>query len=277
MVKSKAAQHQLVSQADFITLFKEALNDDEVVNKLASKLGDTLGQVPNRRTTLRISGISETQEEDTDEVTLALQSDTMKIEPPITLDDIDRTHRIGPKTKSPRVLLVRFTTYRKRRAGYEKRSCLRGSSTYLNEDLTAHRAHLLYRTRDAKRKNTIKDCWTYDGITETWHVDLFERKGYHSVRSYRKARRGGGVSLFVKSAVNFNERSELCELNDPYECLFIELNDLTSKRNIIVSLIYRPPDFDKDAFITSLSQKLTKLKTENKRSEENSIKNTTLG
>jgi hypothetical protein len=73
------------------------------------------------------------------------------------------------------------------------------------------------------------------------------------------------VSLFVKSAVNFSERSELCELNDPYECLFIELNDLTSKRNIIVSLIYRPPDFDKDAFITSLSQKLTKLKTENKR------------
>jgi hypothetical protein len=37
-------------------------------------------------------------------------------------------------------------------------------------------------------------CLQFDftllGITETWHVDLFERKGYHSVHSYVKP---GGV------------------------------------------------------------------------------------
>ena len=37
------------------------------------------------------------------------------------------------------------------------------SGLYLNDDLTRSRAQLLYECRQAKKKELIADCWSYDG------------------------------------------------------------------------------------------------------------------
>ena len=38
-----------------------------------------------------------------------------------------------------------------------------GSRLFLNDDLTRSRAQLLYECRQAKKKQLITDCWSYDG------------------------------------------------------------------------------------------------------------------
>jgi hypothetical protein len=60
--------------------------------------------------------------------------------------------------------------------------------------------------------------------------------GYSHVGATRPTRSGGGVSLHIKSSLEYRTRPDLHSFNDINESLFIEL----SNDNVIIGAIYRP-------------------------------------
>ena len=171
---------------------------DQQINQLENKVQslenkcDDLEQY-SRRNSLRITGIPEkVNDDDPCQKSLDL-FESMQINPPIILQDIDRIHRVGPKMENkPRPILVKFSNYQARHRVYKARTKLRkggrdpnrpwGIQTaanveaddqpvqpqqhlqvFINEDLTKNRANLLWKARNKKRAKRIYDCWTYDG------------------------------------------------------------------------------------------------------------------
>ena len=94
----------------------------------------------SRRNNVRISGISETQREDTDQLVLQIVSN---IGVDIALNTIDRFHRVG--RKHPKDIIVKFVSYRDRRSLFANRKKLSTiddntlKDVYINDDLTAFR------------------------------------------------------------------------------------------------------------------------------------------
>lgn len=75
------------------------------------------------------------------------------------------------------------------------------------------------------------------GLTETWinetNKNLYNIKKYVHKESFRKVKRGGGVSLYVKEGLSFTEREELSINNSHLESLFIELSwKFTKQQNL---------------------------------------------
>ena len=215
-----------INQEDFITAFLVALEDKRVVEKLQSAMIEKLtGEVEHlkglvtrrdekikeleektecsiirnddleqysRRNSLRISGVTQSQDEDVEKEILTMFNTKMQVTPPITTADIDRAHRTGTVTEKsgPRAIIVKFATYRARQRVYASRSMLgppdkrrkpgdpwnrkqnEGATTerppyaqaiWVNEDLTLQRSALLYKARQKKKPHKINDCWTHDG------------------------------------------------------------------------------------------------------------------
>lgn len=123
----------------------------------------------SRRNSLRIDGLPDSTTEDPYQEVLKVANTHMKLKPPLSMEDIDRTHRVGPSQESrPRPLLVKFATYRARNRVMKARSSLRHLSPsapriFLNEDLTKGRAKLLWEARQKKKEGGINDCWSADG------------------------------------------------------------------------------------------------------------------
>ena len=157
---------------------KKALQEKEMeISSLKTKVSsletdlECLEQY-TRRNSIRISGVRETGGEDVVEKAVELFNNEMNVSPPVSLEDIDRVHRVGPISSSsshsgPRNILVKFATYRTRFRVMSQRRTLNNAGhalpIYLNEDLTRSRATLLYRARQLKQRGRINGCWTHDG------------------------------------------------------------------------------------------------------------------
>ena len=63
--------------------------------------------------------------------------------------------------------------------------------------------------------------------------------------------RGGGVALYVFTSLNYKVISELSYMTDAMETLCVEII-VPNRRNIVVAVVYRPPNSNHDDFITSL-------------------------
>ena len=65
------------------------------------------------------------------------------------------------------------------------------------------------------------------GLTETWfsdtNCDLYTIDDYQHIYYNRKDRCGGGVSLFLKNDITYNERTDLDISNDIFESIFVEI------------------------------------------------------
>ena len=104
------------------------------------------------------------------------------------------------------------------------------------------------------------------GCSESWLndyscVDLFNLDGYTLHLKNRPNRRGGGVCLYVKNSLFV----KVCDFDiddDHSESLFIEIN--TKDKNLIVGVIYRPPDSIFYTFRGKLENLLHKLNKSNK-------------
>ena len=128
-----------------------------------------------RRPNIRIQGIPQAGEGSTDDKVMELVNVTMALVPPLQLDDIERSRRLGPPTDKEgrprtRPIIVRFRSERIRDTVYRARLKLKdhnrehpGNQIFINEDLTARRALLAYETRQMKKNRQINDCWTADG------------------------------------------------------------------------------------------------------------------
>lgn len=120
----------------------------------------------SRRNCLRVAGIPESPNEDTDQIMIDICKD---LDTPVSLAEIDRSHRVGkrdPSGRRPRAIIVKFATYRARQTVYKKRTTLRHCGherVFLNEDLTRSRSDLLYQARLLAKDKRVEGAWTSDG------------------------------------------------------------------------------------------------------------------
>ena len=96
----------------------------------------------SRTQCLLIHGIDESEGENTDELCISVVNNEVGVE--LSLSDIERSHRIGPKkthstrrTKS-RAIIVRFASIRKRMEVFHNKKKLKGKKTVITESLTAY-------------------------------------------------------------------------------------------------------------------------------------------
>ena len=90
--------------------------------------------------------------------------------------------------------------------------------------------------------------------------------GYKAVHKYRPLRSGGGVSIFIQNSLEYFTREDLCHQNNSIESVFIEIDktQLGKDKNVIIGVVYRPPNGDIDLFNTYMSELLSKIKSERK-------------
>lgn len=142
----------------------------KTINKLESHIdsllqkNDALDQY-NRRNTFRVSGIPE---EDTENnlstKVIDLMNSKMDLRPPLDLSDLEKVHRAGKKGETePRAVIMKFSSHLPRNRILSGRRSLKGTGIFVNEDLTRPRSALLFRARQAKKSEAIKDCWSSDG------------------------------------------------------------------------------------------------------------------
>ena len=160
---------------EIVLLRKELKTKDTQIKQLQTRIeslesnNDAIEQY-TRRNSLRVFGLPEEEGEDTASRTVSFINDTMKIEPPISVEDFDRVHRVSRKataepsaTPRPRAIIIKFATYRARHRVISKKASLKNTEYYINEDLTSARSTMLYKARMMKRQGHIKDVWTHDG------------------------------------------------------------------------------------------------------------------
>ena len=96
--------------------------------------------------------------------------------------------------------------------------------------------------------------------------DLYDINGFNFVETHRTRRSGGGVGIFLRNNILYQIRSDLTLNNEFSESIFIEINkDLFNKnRNIIIGVIYRPPNTDLKLFNGGINELLDTLKREHK-------------
>lgn len=103
------------------------------------------------------------------------------------------------------------------------------------------------------------------GVTETWlnsNDPSYDIEGYNFIGSSRQERRGGGVGAFIRNDLNFVHRKEFDIFSESIECIFIEIQ--SKPKNILFSVIYRPPNSSLPDFIESLTTVLNNVTQENK-------------
>lgn len=108
------------------------------------------------------------------------------------------------------------------------------------------------------------------GLSETWlkdsNVQTLNITGYNQENVYRSDKVGGGVSIFVLQAIEYQPRNDLNVLNQCIEAIFVEINkdQIGFNRNVICGVIYRPPNTSIHQFSDHISEILSKIKHENK-------------
>ena len=163
--------------SDVIDGLNKKISDLESANENLRKENDELkarvvkiekqvdaGEQYSRRNSLRMSGVRETDGEDTDKLVLD-RADAVGA--CISIDDIDRSHRVGKlKAGKTRDIIIKFATYRARQKFYTKRTMLKDAGhagVFLNEDLTKQRMNLLYKARMKVKSKCLKGAWSADG------------------------------------------------------------------------------------------------------------------
>ena len=112
------------------------------VSSLNEKLNGITEQVDrqeqySRRNCLLIHGITEGNQENTDDLALEIFREKLDIE--LTQRDLDRTHRIGKndkKSNRPRPVIVKFIRYNDRKKIFSKKKQLKNSGISITESLT---------------------------------------------------------------------------------------------------------------------------------------------
>ena len=161
-------ENELQTQASIITsLQKEKVSTSEAVKSLKAKLNEE--EQYSRRNCLRLYGIPEKDQEDTDAVMINLANKDLGVN--LNLADIDRSHRVGAprhrpadKKKPPRPIIVKFSTYRARNLVIKNRKRLKGKHIGIEEDLTATNRILLQKAKDeVNNNNNVTAAWSTDG------------------------------------------------------------------------------------------------------------------
>ena len=112
--------------------------------------------------------------------------------------------------------------------------------------------------------------FTIIGLSETWlngdNADCYGLASYTHVYLHRQGKRGGGVSLFVNEKLTIKTRDDLTIMNSDMEALFVEISKKDSglARDLILGIVYRPPNQDLNTFNETLTNILDRAQTERK-------------
>lgn len=112
--------------------------------------------------------------------------------------------------------------------------------------------------------------FTVLGFTETWlnenNASLYSIAGYDHYYLCRSGRRGGGLSIFVNENISVTVRHDLNIMSSSIECLFVEISGkfLNTPKDIIIGLLYRPPNQDVTIFTETIKEILFKVEKEKK-------------
>jgi len=141
-------------------LSEEIEEKDQQIQKLETtvKVGVDDMEQYSRRNNLRIFGVEEQANEDTDKLVIDLAD---KIGVHLEPYHIDRSHRIGKVGERPRPIIVKFVRYAERNALLTDKMNLKGTRVTIREDLTKLRIDLL---KSAASHYTNNAVWTIDGV-----------------------------------------------------------------------------------------------------------------
>ena len=138
------------------------LGDD---NYRLSQEVDDLEQYTTRRTKVRIYGVAEQPEENTDNLAMGFFKSELNVD--VASNDISRSLRVGKKSGAkPRPIIVRFTKHNTKNAVMSRRRVLRERKRpfSLQEDLTINRREILkYLNKDIE-EGIVSKVWTVDGV-----------------------------------------------------------------------------------------------------------------
>ena len=118
--------------------------------------------------------------------------------------------------------------------------------------------------------NSLDLKFSVIAFSETWLNDatcsLYNIDGYHSENNYRTTRKGGGVSLYIKNSIEYKTRSDLDYSENVIESKFIEISKeaISSDKDVIIGVIYHPPNTDVELFNDKLTDIIRKIKSEKK-------------
>lgn len=115
--------------------------------------------------------------------------------------------------------------------------------------------------------STLNIKFSIVGITETWLQDSslgVNIYGYNFVYKNCFAKTGGGVGLYVSDNLDFRIRTDIYAYEDEVmESLFREIIQ-SHERNVIVGIIYRPPNQNVNDFVIRMNNMLGKIPRDNK-------------
>ena len=113
----------------------------------------------SRRTNLLIHGVDEEANECTDDKVLDIIQTKLNV--PLTINDVSRTHRLGkPADGKKRPIIIRFVSHRQKKMVYDAKKKLKGTRTVVTENLTKER-YSLYK--QCIEKCGMGNVWTFDG------------------------------------------------------------------------------------------------------------------
>ena len=107
-------------------------------------------------------------------------------------------------------------------------------------------------------------------FSETWLTEnshsLYELKDYNMESNSRSGKKGGGVCIYIYNSIDYQLRTDLDVFNDIVETKFLEIEKdyFGTSQNVVVGVIYRPPNTDLVKFNDFFSDLLCKLRAENK-------------
>ena len=103
----------------------------------------------SRRNCILIHRITETQDENTDDISLLTRNEDLELD--LTEKELDRTHRMGypiSGNKRPRPIVVKFSRYNTRRKVFVNKKTLKNTGISITESLTKHRMELLKKAKN---------------------------------------------------------------------------------------------------------------------------------
>lgn len=144
------------------TLQAENVNLKEQINMVRNHAD--CNEQKSRTQCLLLHGIEELAAERTDDISIKAISEHLGVE--ISLDDIERSHRIGPPPKKstrrtrPRAIVIRFMSMRKRMEVFRNKKRLKGKKILITESLTRYRYDLLKKSKTVYGERNV---WSSDG------------------------------------------------------------------------------------------------------------------
>ena len=122
----------------------------------------------------------------------------------------------------------------------------------------------LFSTKVISATNQISILTLAETNLDECNKDLFTIKGYHPPIYQSKISgksKGSGLAIYIKELFLYTDAEEYNQCSPNLECLFIKITN--TDEPVIAGVLYRPPNGNKEVFLSELENILKKLPTSN--------------